>query len=136
MNCSNLHLMSNRKMVSFLYKALQACLKSVLHFMSVLKFVRMSPASHYKVIYMDFFAMNTGLTKFENCSTWKNLRYQFSSLFRVLSVIRMQVAWQSWWQLRCLLFESGKRKRLTRHRLLIWKWSICKINRWIRQSGN
>ena len=129
MNCSNLHLMSNRKMISFLYKALQSCFKSVLHFMSVLKFVRMSPASHDKVIYMDFFAMNTGLTKFESCSTWKNLRYQFSSLFRVLSVIRMQVAWQSWWQLWRLLFESRKRKCLTRHRLLIWKWSICKINR-------
>ena len=129
MNCSNLHLMSNKKMVSFLYKALQASSKSVLHFMSVLKFVRMLPGSHDKVIYMNFFAMNTGLTRFESCITWKNLKYQFWSLFCVLSVIRMQVAWQSWWRLRCFLFESRKRKRLTHHRFLVWKWSICEITR-------
>ena len=55
MNYSKLHLMWNIKMVSLLYKRLQACCNNGSYFMSVLKIKHSSPGSHDKVVYMNFF---------------------------------------------------------------------------------
>ena len=66
MNYSNLHLIWNKKMVSLLYKFLQACYSNGSHFMSVLKIIQRSPGSHDKVMYMNFFILPVILTKFES----------------------------------------------------------------------
>ena len=113
MNCSNLHLIWITKAVSLLYKLLQVCCRSGLHFISVPKIVHRSPGSHNKDIYMNFFFLLflffilfclLGLTKFESCSTWYNLRYQTLSSFCFSSVIRIQVTWGSWWRFKCFIF--------------------------------
>ena len=77
---------------------------------------------------------STSLTKFESCSAWQNLQVWCS--FCVSSIMRIQVAWQSWWWFRCLVFESRKRKRLCRHQHLVWKFNICEINGYVKQSEN
>ena len=53
MNCSNLHLLWKKKIVSLLYKFLEECLKFGPHFVAVLKIVHRSPRSDDKVIYMN-----------------------------------------------------------------------------------
>ena len=49
-------------MVSLQYTLLQTCCRSRPHFMAVLKIVHRLPASHDKVIYMNFSLMSTNLT--------------------------------------------------------------------------
>ena len=60
--CSN---MWNKKMVSMLYRFLQACCESSFHFIFVLDIVHRSPYSHDKVFYMNFLILSTSLTKLQ-----------------------------------------------------------------------
>ena len=100
MNCSNLCLMWNIRILSLLYSFHRhvADLIFILCLFWKLYIINHTPSSHYKVTYMNCFAMPTSLTKYASCSTWKNLRHQVWSSFCVSSVFCIQVAWQSWWQ--------------------------------------
>ena len=132
MNFSNWQSMWKKGVVPLLHKFSQECWKSRSHFMSVMNVVHRPPGFRDKVIYINFFVMSARLTKFENCITYM-AEPEISSLVFIffLSVILIQVAWQSWWQFRSFLFEPRKRTRLSYHRLLVWKFHIFEIYRYV-----
>ena len=134
--CSNLHSIKNKNIFSLLYKFFQTCCESGPYFMSVLKIVGRQPGSHDKVIYMNFFY------NVYKSNQVRKLQYMVIPEIQSLVLIFCFVcnpypfAWQSWWQFWCLLFEPRKSKRLSRHRLLVKKFDICEIHRYVMQPEN